>query len=128
MKNIKLGDKWIGDDYPCYIVAEIGTAYRNFEEAKKLIDAAVEIGVDAIKLQTFEAETITTKNNFLDLEETGFVSQYELFKKLEIPKEEQLQIVKYANEKNMPRLRYNNIVPNSITSKNGSRIKKVFLE
>ena len=102
MKNIKLGDKWIGDDYPCYIVAEIGTAYRNFEEAKKLIDAAVEIGVDAIKLQTFEAETITTKNNFLDLEETGFVSQYELFKKLEIPKEEQLQIVKYANEKNMP--------------------------
>jgi len=102
MKNIKLGDKWIGDDYPCYIVAEIGTAYRNFKEAKKLIDAAIEIGVDAIKLQTFEAETITTKNNFLDLEETGFVSQYELFKKLEIPKEEQLQIVKYANEKNMP--------------------------
>lgn len=102
MKNTKLGNKWVGDNYPCYIVAEIGTAYRNFQEAKKLIDAGLEIGVDAIKLQTFEAETITTKNNFLDLEETGFVSQYELFKKLEIPKEEQLQIVKYANEKNMP--------------------------
>lgn len=101
MKNIKLGNKWIGDEYPCYIVAEIGTAYRNFEEAKKLIDSAVEIGVDAIKLQTFEAETITTKNNFLDLEETGFVSQYELFKNLEIPKDEQLKIVQYANEKNI---------------------------
>lgn len=102
MKNIKLGNKWVGDGYPCYIVAEIGTSYRNFEEAKKLIDSGIEIGVDAIKLQTFEAETITTKNNFLDLEETGFVSQYELFKKLEIPKEEQLKIVKYATEKNMP--------------------------
>ena len=101
MKNIKLGNKWIGDGYPCYIVSEIGTSYRNFEEAKKLIDSAVEIGVDAIKLQTFEAETITTKNNFLDLEETGFISQYELFKKLEIPKEEQLKIVQYANEKNI---------------------------
>ncbi len=101
MKNIKLGNKWIGDGYPCYIVAEIGTSYRNFEEAKKLINSAVEIGVDAIKLQTFEAETITTKNNFLDLDETGFVSQYELFKKLEIPKDEQLKIVQYANEKNI---------------------------
>ena len=101
MKNIKLGNKWIGDGNPCYIVAEIGTSYRNFEEAKKLIDSAVEIGVDAIKLQTFDAETITTKNNFLDLEETGFISQYELFKKLEIPKEEQLKIVQYANEKNI---------------------------
>ena len=101
MKNIKLGNKWVGDGNPCYIVAEIGTAYRNFEEAKNLIDSAVYIGVDAIKLQTFEAETITTKNNFLDLEETGFISQYELFKKLEIPKDEQLKIVKYANEKNL---------------------------
>ncbi len=101
MKNIRLGNKWVGDGYPCYIVAEIGTSYRNFEEAKRLIDAAIEIGVDAIKLQTFEAETITTKNNFLDLEETGFVSQYELFKKLEIPKEEQLKIIVYANDKNI---------------------------
>lgn len=102
MKNVKLGNKWVGDDYPCYIVAEIGTAYKNFQEGKKLIDAGLEIGVDAIKIQTFEAETITTKNNFLDLEETGFVLQYELFKKLEISKEEQLKVVKYANEKNMP--------------------------
>jgi N,N'-diacetyllegionaminate synthase len=101
MKNIKLGNKWIGDGNPCYIVAEIGTSYRNFKEAKRLIDSAVKIGVDAIKFQTFEAETITTKNNFLDLKETGFVSQYELFKKLEIPKEEQLKIVQYANEKNI---------------------------
>lgn len=37
MKNVKLGNKWVGDDYPCYIVAEIGTAYKIFKKEKSLL-------------------------------------------------------------------------------------------
>jgi N,N'-diacetyllegionaminate synthase len=98
MEKIQINKKFIGNDDPCFIIAEIGTGYRNFEEAKLLIDSAKEIGVDAIKIQTFKAETITSKKNFLDLEETGHVSQYQLFKKLEISEEIQLKIVGYAKE------------------------------
>ncbi len=98
MKKIKLLDKWVGNGNPSYIVAEIGTSFKNFKEAKRLIDSAVEINVDAIKFQTFEAETLTTKTNYFDMEATGKVSQYELFKDIELPKDLQLQIVKYANE------------------------------
>ena len=64
MKSIYVRDRAIGDGYPCYVVAEIGGAFTNFEEAKRLIDDAIEIKVDAIKFQTLEAETITTKKNY----------------------------------------------------------------
>jgi N,N'-diacetyllegionaminate synthase len=99
MKEVKIQNKIIGENHPCYTVAEIGGAFHNIDQAKRLIDSAVEIKVDAVKFQTLEAETITTKNNLFDLETTGKVSQYELFKEAEISKELQLKVVKYANDK-----------------------------
>ena len=98
MKNVSLGTKLVGDDNPCFFIAEIGGLFKNFEEAKRLIDSAVEIGVDAVKFQTLEAETITTKNNFFNLDVTGHVSQYEFFKQFEPSKELQIKVVKYAND------------------------------
>jgi len=98
MKTVKLGERIVGDGYPCYIIAEIGGLFKNFDEAKRLIDSAVEIGADSVKFQTYEAETITTKNNFFDFEVTGHISQYEAFKQSEIPKELQMEVVKYAND------------------------------
>ena len=98
MKPIKLDKKLVGDGYPCYLIAEIGGLFKNFEEAKRLIDSAVEIGADSVKFQTLEADTVTTKNNFFDMENTGKISQFELLKDFEIPKDVQIQIVEYANK------------------------------
>ena len=98
MKNIKINDKIIGDNHPCYVAAEIGSMFKNFVEAKNLIDAAIKIELDAVKIQTFEADTITTKNNMFDLEVTGNIPQFELFKKMEISKDLQLKVVNYAND------------------------------
>lgn len=99
MKEVKIQNRVIGVNHPCYIVAEIGGAFHTFEEAKRLIDAAVDIKIDAVKFQTLEANTITTKNNYFNLDTTGKISQYELFKKSEISKELQLEVVQYANKK-----------------------------
>lgn len=99
MNSVELDGKIVGDGQPCYFIAEIGSLFKNFEEAKRLIDSAVEIGIDAIKFQTFEANTITTKNNLFDMENTGKISQYELFKKCEISKELQSEVTNYANQK-----------------------------
>jgi len=98
MNVIRLGNKLVGNGFPCYFIAEIGTSFKNFDEAKRLIDSAIEIGVDAVKIQTFQAETVTTKSNFFDMEATGNVSQYELLKKIEIPKELQKKVIQYAND------------------------------
>lgn len=98
MKSVVIDKKTIGDGHPCYFVAEIGTSFRNFDEAKLLINSAIEIGIDAVKIQTFEAETVTTKSNLFDMDITGKISQYELLKKIEIPKELQLQVIQYAKD------------------------------
>jgi N-acetylneuraminate synthase len=101
MKSIKLGNKYVGDENPCYIIAEIGGLFKNFEEAKRLIDSAMEIGIDSVKFQTLEADTVTIKDNFFNMENTGRISQYELLKNFEISKDVQMEIVEYANSHNI---------------------------
>ena len=41
MKNTSFGNDVVGDNFPCYIIAEIGNLFKNFEEAKRLIDSAL---------------------------------------------------------------------------------------
>lgn len=68
----------------CYIIAEIGGNFTTYEEAKKLVDLAYESGVDAVKLQTYKAETLVTKTAKFDLDNVGEMLQYELFQKYQI--------------------------------------------
>ena len=52
VKAVKIGERWVGDGYPVYIVAEIGINHNgDVEIAKRLIDAAVHAGCDAVKFQ-----------------------------------------------------------------------------
>ena len=51
-----------------YIIAEIGGNFTTYEEAVKLIDAAKRSGVDAVKLQTYRAETLSSKKAVFDME------------------------------------------------------------
>lgn len=85
----------------CYIVAEIGGNFTNFEEAKRLIDSAVECGVDAIKLQTYTADTVSSKKAMFDMENTGVVSQYDLFKKYQVDEDTHKAIFDYIHSKNL---------------------------
>lgn len=83
----------------CYIIAEIGGNFTDFEKAKKLIDSAADCEVDAVKLQTYRADTIASKKALFDMENTGVVSQYDLFKKYEIDESLHRDIFAYANSK-----------------------------
>jgi pseudaminic acid synthase len=57
---MKIGDKEIGEGHPVFIVAELSSNHCNdFDIAVKTIKAAKEAGADAIKLQTYTADTIT---------------------------------------------------------------------
>ena len=68
----------------CYIIAEIGGNFTTFEEAKKLVDLASEAGVDAVKLQTYKADTLVTKTARFDLDNVGNMLQRDLFEKYQI--------------------------------------------
>ncbi|MDP2676840.1 MAG: N-acetylneuraminate synthase family protein [bacterium] len=52
MAFVQIGNKKIGDGEPCFMVAEIGINHNgSMELTKKLIDAAIEAGCDAVKFQ-----------------------------------------------------------------------------
>ena len=64
MKVIKIGDHFIGQGYPAYIVAEISANHgQQYDGAVQLIKAAKEAGADAVKLQTYTADTMTIQSD-----------------------------------------------------------------
>ena len=84
-----------------YIVAEIGGNFTDYDTAVMLIDQAKESGVDAVKLQTYRANTISSKQAMFDMENTGVVSQTEYFKKFELNEEMHQKVYAYAKEKGL---------------------------
>ena len=65
IKPIKIGKKFVGDNYPCYIIAEIGSNFDgSFSKAKKMIKLAKAAGADAAKFQSFTTEQILSRKGF----------------------------------------------------------------
>lgn len=106
MKKIKVGDRWIGEGKPCFIIAEAGSNHNGkLEQAKQLIDIAVEGGADAVKFQTYCAEKLYSrktptmkylkKNKLIKKDE----SVWDLIKKIEMPRKWHKPLADYCKEK-----------------------------
>lgn len=87
-----------------YIIAEMSANHcGDFELAKKIIKTAKEIGADAVKVQTYTADTITINCNdeiFMTKKESLWAGQtlYQLYQKAYTPWEWQTDLKKYADE------------------------------
>ncbi len=58
--SIELNDRMIGPGYPVYVIAEMSANHDgSYETAVEVIKAAKEAGADAIKIQTYTADTLT---------------------------------------------------------------------
>ena len=87
------------------IIAEAGVNHNgDISLAKKLIDVAVDAGVDFVKFQTFKPENLVTitaekakyqNNNSIDIEET----QMQMLSKLELSYIQHLELIEYCKEK-----------------------------
>lgn len=89
-----------------FIIAEAGVNHNgNFELAKKLIDAAVDAGVDAVKFQTWKTELLVTKNAQMaeyQIENTKVKeTQFEMLKRLELSYGDFTELKEYCVEKNI---------------------------
>lgn len=87
-----------------YIIAEIGVNHSgNVDLAKRMIDAAIASGADAVKFQTFTAEALVSPDtpkvkyqmSTTDIEE----SHYDMIKSLEFSREDHLPVIKYCKDK-----------------------------
>jgi len=87
MKTVTIAGSVIGPGHPLFVIAEIGGNFTTYEGGKRLIDEARHVGADAVKLQTYRAETVSSKKAMFDMENTGVASQYELFKQYELSEE-----------------------------------------
>lgn len=57
-REVQIGNVVVGEGHPCFVIAEIGSNHnQDFEMARKLIDAAAEAKVNAVKFQTFRADS-----------------------------------------------------------------------
>lgn len=89
------------------IIAEAGVNHNgDIELAKKLIDVAVEAGVDYVKFQTFKSESLVSKfakKAAYQIENTqdAIQSQLQMLKKLELSNAQHIELVQYCNNKNI---------------------------
>lgn len=59
-RKLKIGNREIGEGSPAYLIAEMsGNHNGEFERAKRLLREAKMAGAEAIKLQTYTADTLT---------------------------------------------------------------------
>ena len=62
--EIKINGVSIGKEYPCYIIAEIGVNHNGqLSSSKKLIDASIESGANAVKFQKRDLESLYRKES-----------------------------------------------------------------
>lgn len=84
-----------------YIIAEAGVNHEgSMKIAKQLVDEAKEGGADAIKFQTYKADTIASKDSpaYWDTTKEPTTSQYELFTKHDkFWKNEMLELKNYCD-------------------------------
>lgn len=103
MNKVKIGNKFIGDGEPTFIVAEIGINHNgDINIAKKLIDAAVFAGCDAVKFQKRTIELVYTKEELEKPRENPFGNTNgDLKRALEFGEEKYKEIDRYCKEKDI---------------------------
>src|SRR5260370_1007773 len=61
---LNINERRIGVGYPTYIIAELSANHgQDFDQAVQLVRAAKETGADAVKLQTYTADTLTIRSD-----------------------------------------------------------------
>lgn len=102
-----IGGRIIGGGHPVYIVAELSANHKqDYDQAVRMIHAAKDAGVDAIKLQTYTADTITIQSDRECFRIGGGTlwdgrTLYDLYREAYTPWEWQPKLKTLANELGM---------------------------
>jgi sialic acid synthase SpsE len=104
MSALIIGGHPIGEEHPCFVIAEAGANHnRDLGMAKELIAVAAEAKADAVKFQTYSAETLYSKKTprFTYLEGLTDQSTWDLIKGIELPREWQGELAEEARKRGL---------------------------
>jgi N-acetylneuraminate synthase len=99
-----IGNQRVGDNQPCYIVAEIGINHNgDIDLAKRLISVAVGAGCNAVKFQKRTIDVVYSPEELAKPRESPFgTTNGDLKRGLEFEYEEYQEIDRYCREVKMP--------------------------
>lgn len=103
MNNININGRIIGRNTSPYIIAEMSANHNgDFNVAKNIIEEAKKAGADALKIQTYTADTITLNSNLPDFQIQGGLwdgeTLYSLYEKAYTPWDWHKPLFEYARE------------------------------
>jgi len=98
--DILIGERVIGSSSGVFVVAEVGINHDgNVSRAMRLIDAAAEVGADAVKFQSYRADRllIPTRDRYSQ-QVGGAESAYQMLRRCELSWGDQEKLKKHADE------------------------------
>jgi len=101
-REIKLGNRMVGDGHPAYVIAEIGINHNgDLEVAKQMIEAAIHAGADAVKFQKRTPEVSTPPEQQKQMRETpwGYITYLDYRYKVEFNQQQYREIERHCREK-----------------------------
>ncbi|MFA5577833.1 MAG: N-acetylneuraminate synthase family protein [Tissierellaceae bacterium] len=100
-REVKIGNHWVGDSHPTYVIGEVGINHNgDIEIAKSLMNAAKKAGADAVKFQKRTPEICVPLEQQSQMRETpwGYISYLEYRYKTEFDHEAYQEIDRHAKE------------------------------
>lgn len=98
-REIKIGNRMVGDGHPTYVIAEVGINHNgSVEVAKELMSAAHEAGADAVKFQKRTPEICVPDHQKGQMRDTpwGYISYLDYRYKVEFDQKEYEEIDAYS--------------------------------
>lgn len=104
LEGVRIGERQINDQSPVFIIAEVGINHNgSVEMARRLVQAAKDAGVDAVKFQMRHLSRLyrATPGGGVTGEDLGAQYTLNLLEKFELPAEEMLRLFDYAKKQEL---------------------------
>lgn len=100
MAEFKIADRWIGDNHPPVVIAEIGINHEgSLETAIQMADAAIDAGAEIIKHQTHIVEDEMSDEAKLVIPGNADVSIYEIMARCALSEADERSLMKHVQQR-----------------------------
>lgn len=106
MDAIEISGRFVGDDYPPFLIAEVSANHNgSMQMAIDTIAKAAEMGADAVKIQSYTPDTITINSDLPDFKIKSGIwkgkTLYQLYEEAHTPFEWHQDLFDFANKNNI---------------------------